>query len=85
MSIYLNISNSRVGMNKNLFYFLSKSVAIKTAGSAQKIRVGRVSRNTAIFSALIKKHYCNMAITILNSSKQKARQQLLSANFIMRE
>ena len=41
MSIYLKIS--RVGREENL------KMAIKTAGSAQKIRVGRVSGNTAIF------------------------------------
>ena len=48
MSIYLKIS--RVGRDENLFIFFQNGD--KTAGSAQKIRVGRVSENTAIFSAL---------------------------------
>ena len=37
----------RVGLHENIsILFL---LAIKTAGSAQKLRVGRVSGNTAIF------------------------------------
>ena len=35
-------------------FLFSFKMTIKTAGSAKKIRVGRVSRNTAIFSALLK-------------------------------
>ena len=46
MSIYLNIS--RVGRDEKKIIFSFK-MAIKTAGLAQKIRVGRVSGNTAIF------------------------------------
>ena len=37
----------RVGRHENVFILFL--LAIKTAGSAQKLRVGRVSGNTAIF------------------------------------
>ena len=37
----------RVGLHENIFILFL--LAIKTAGSAQKLRVGRVSGNTAIF------------------------------------
>ena len=37
----------RVGRHENIFILFL--LAIKTAGSAQKLRVGRVSGNTAIF------------------------------------
>ena len=40
----------RVGRYEKLFIFFWK--AIKIAGSAQKIRVGRVSGNTGIFLGL---------------------------------
>ena len=42
----------RVGLHENIsILFL---LAIKTAGSAQKLRVGRVSGNTAIFCLRLK-------------------------------
>ena len=47
MSIFLKIS--RVGRDENLFIFFQSG---DKAGSAQKIRAGRVIGNTGIFSAL---------------------------------
>ena len=48
----------RVGLHENIFILFL--LAIKTAGSAQKLRVGRVSGNTAIF--------CLRLIIIINKN-----------------
>ena len=42
----------RVDLHENIFILFL--LAIKTAGSAQKLRVGRVSGNTAIFLFTLK-------------------------------
>ena len=46
-------------MKMFLFLFL---LAIKTAGSAQKLRVGRVSGNTAIFCLRLNVLYSGIAV-----------------------
>ena len=45
----------RVGLHENIFILFL--LAIKTAGSAQKLRVGRVSGNTAIFCLRLMLHF----------------------------
>ena len=45
--VYFPLQMLRVGRHENIFILFL--MAIKTAGSAQKVRVGRVSGNTAIF------------------------------------
>ena len=58
----------RVGRPENIFILFL--MAIKTAGSAQKVRVGRVSGNTAIFCLRLRQscdfdEFC-MAILLTN-------------------
>ena len=45
----------RVGLHENIFILFL--LAIKTAGSAQKLIVGRVSGNTAIFCLRLMLHF----------------------------
>ena len=52
MAIYLKIS--RIGRDENRFIFFQNGD--KTAGSAQKMRVDRVSGNTAFFGLNIRKN-----------------------------
>ena len=47
--VYFHLKILRVGPHENVFFFIF-SMAIKTAGSVQKVGVGRVSGNTAIFT-----------------------------------
>ena len=58
----------RVGLHENIFILFL--LAIKTAGSAQKLRVGRVSGNTAIFCLRLMLQFvkfCTCLCTFQNS------------------
>ena len=72
----LSVQMLRVSRHENIFILFL--LAIKTAGSAQKLRVGRVSGNTAIFlftPYIYSKHILDvMTSPILDRSPIKWRQ-----------